>query len=195
MVAWPVIKTRYAKRLQPNKKPALIRFLVLLIVQLLGQTVAFPHYTNSFICCGAPVLKPQTLENHFTPQITQQRQRGTIVRDGDRDTWMKETYGKKEPLGILPFKSFARSHQANAWPKILVSVSLLLQGLFLLADGVTDAMCLGGITVQGLIENFLLCMVPEVSGCTAKGFGVPKEPLSWDSLHSTMLLIFNSASL
>lgn len=92
------------------------------------------------------------------------------MRDGDRDTWTKETYGKKEPLGILPFNSLAHSHQANAWPKILVSVSLLLQGLFLHADGVMDTMCLGGITV-------------------------PKELLSWNSLHSTMLGIFNSALL
>lgn len=195
MVARSVIKTRYAKRLQPNKKPALIRFLALLIVQLLGQTVAFPHYTNSFICRGVPVLKPQTPENHFMPRITWQRQRGALVRDRDRDAWTEEAYGMKEPLVTLPFKSLSYSHQANAWPKVLVSISLPLQGLLLHATWVTDAKCLGGITAQGLVGKLLLRMAPEVSGCTAKGFVVPKELLSSDSLHPTLPVIFCSASL
>lgn len=102
MVAWSVIKIWYAKRLQPNKKPALICFLVLLIVLLLGQTVAFPHYINSFICCGAPVLKLQTSEKkQFMTQISQQRQREALVSGGDRDAWMEEECGVTSPSSLF----------------------------------------------------------------------------------------------
>lgn len=100
MVARSVIKIWYAKRLQPNKKPALICFLVLLIVLLLGQTVAFSHYINSFICCGAPVLKPQTPEKTLY-DTSQQRQREALVSGGDRDAWMEEECGVTSPSSLF----------------------------------------------------------------------------------------------
>lgn len=66
------------------------------------------------------------------------------MSDGDRDAWMEELYGMKEPLITLPFRSFSYSHQANAWPKILLSVSLPLQGLLLHADGGPGRQVSGG---------------------------------------------------
>lgn len=50
----------------------------------------------------------------------------------------------KEPLVTLPFKSLSYSHQANAWPKILLLVSLPLQRLLLHADGGRGCQVSGG---------------------------------------------------
>lgn len=184
MVAWSVIKTWYAKRLQPNKKPALIHFLVLLIVQLLGQTVAFPHYTNSFISCGAPVLKPQTPENYFMPQITQQRQRGVLIGGGDRDAWMAEAYDVKEPLITLPFRFLSYTPQANAWPKILLLVSLPLQRLLLHVDGGHGCQVSEGDHSPRSCREVpptrsIWSQSAPSSECTAKELAVSKELLLW----------------
>lgn len=102
MVARSVIKIWYAKRLQPNKKPALICFLVLLIVLLLGQTVDFSHYINSFICCGAPVLKLQTPEKKSLSDTNKpaEAERGP-GEGGDRDAWMEEECGITSPSSFF----------------------------------------------------------------------------------------------